>query len=422
MQPEMSPWSLWAGSLALWAALPIALASYQDDVTDMEQKIIVHGYPVQKHIVRTDDDYLLTAFRIPHGVAESREQGALGALAAKGNRPTVIVQHALLCSSFDWVQMGPRNSLAFILADAGFDVWLTNNRGNMFGVNHTTLSVDSAAFWEFTWDEMALWDLPANVDYVLKATGRSSVSYVGHSQGTIQAFAGFSRNAELSSKIDLFVALAPVAFVDHMTSPIFKILAYLGVGEIQRRIGMKEFLPSGSLLNKIDPTICSGVLAPLCNAAIFLFCGKSQHIDPAKLKVFLQRTPAGTSVKNMLHWSQSTTRHVFEMFDYGSDAMNMAVYHQATPPAYDLRNVTVKTALFTGQRDILADPDDVKTIVNTLPNASLVHWKDLEDYAHLDFAWGENANASVYQDVLQLLRQYGGDSFVSQDQLTSVLV
>eukprot|EP00927_Polykrikos_kofoidii_P009904 TRINITY_DN1415_c0_g1_i1.p1 TRINITY_DN1415_c0_g1~~TRINITY_DN1415_c0_g1_i1.p1 ORF type:complete len:441 (-),score=72.65 TRINITY_DN1415_c0_g1_i1:96-1343(-) len=415
----MVTWLLSGGFLGPLATLTVALASYQDDVIDMEQKITVHGYPVQKHVVRTDDGYLLTAFRIPHGVAELRDRSGL---AASGSRPAVIVQHALLCSSFDWVQMGPSNALVFILADAGFDVWLTNNRGNMFGTNHTILSTDSGAFWEFSWDEMALRDLPANVDYVLTTTGRSSLSYVGHSQGTIQAFAGFSQDAELSKKIDLFVALAPVAFVDNMKSPIFTILAKLYFTEFERRIGGKEFLPSGSLLNKLDPTICRGVFAEVCNVAIFLFCGYSDHIDPASLAAFLQRTPAGTSVKNMVHWSQSTRSHVFRKFDYGSGAKNMAVYHQAEPPAYDLRNVTVKTALFTGQRDLLADTKDVKTLVDTLPKGSLVHWKDIENYAHLDFSWGKDANTVVYADVLNLLRQYSGDGPVPQDQLTPLLV
>ena len=52
--------------------------------------------------------------------------------------------------------------------------------------NHTTLSTDSAAFWNFTWDEMALVDLPTHINYVLAQTGAAKVSYIGHSQGTIQ--------------------------------------------------------------------------------------------------------------------------------------------------------------------------------------------------------------------------------------------
>lgn len=52
-------------------------------------------------------------------------------------------------------------SLAFVLHDAGYDVWLANVRGTTWGLHHGTLTTRDAVFWEFTWDDMALKDLPA---------------------------------------------------------------------------------------------------------------------------------------------------------------------------------------------------------------------------------------------------------------------
>ena len=69
-------------------------------------------------------------------------------------------------------------------------------------------------------DEMAKYDLPAMVDFILKTTGHKQISYVGHSQGTTIAFAGLSISKDLQSKINLFVALAPVVYTAHMTSPL----------------------------------------------------------------------------------------------------------------------------------------------------------------------------------------------------------
>jgi lysosomal acid lipase/cholesteryl ester hydrolase len=82
-----------------------------------------------------------------------------------------------------------------------------------------------------SWDDFAKSDIPATLNYILNFTKSSSLSYVGHSQGTTIAFAEFSRNQTWASKVDLFIALAPVAYVGNMVSPL-KYLSYF-TGEIE---------------------------------------------------------------------------------------------------------------------------------------------------------------------------------------------
>lgn len=62
-------------------------------------------------------------------------------------------------------------------------------------------------------DEHAQKDLPAMLQYVLKETGQKKLFYVGHSQGTIMGFAGFTFNQQLAQSIEIFFALAPVTKV-----------------------------------------------------------------------------------------------------------------------------------------------------------------------------------------------------------------
>jgi predicted alpha/beta hydrolase len=65
----------------------------------------------------------------------------------------------------------------------GFDVWLGNTRGTPYSRRTVKgLSTDQPEYWAFSFDDLALVDLPTQVDHVLQATGTSKIGFVGHSQ------------------------------------------------------------------------------------------------------------------------------------------------------------------------------------------------------------------------------------------------
>lgn len=98
--------------------------------------------------------------------------GSQSATTDAAPRPVVFLQHALLDSSMGWVLLGPEHGLAYALADAGFDVWMGNVRGNRFSRNHSQLSPEGREFWRFSWDQMAEFDVPAMVEHALQTSGR----------------------------------------------------------------------------------------------------------------------------------------------------------------------------------------------------------------------------------------------------------
>ena len=67
-----------------------------------------------------------------------------------------------------------------------------------------------------SFNEIALIDFPAIVDYITTLTRQPQLFYVGHSQGTAMGFAGFSSNKTLSSRVRRFYALAPITTIKHI--------------------------------------------------------------------------------------------------------------------------------------------------------------------------------------------------------------
>ncbi|KAE8955875.1 hypothetical protein PR002_g31650 [Phytophthora rubi] len=145
-----------------------------------------------------------------HRLPKSYDESQSGTAAAT-SKPAVLLQHGIIESSFAWVCNYRNQSLAFVLADAGYDVWIGNSRGNTYSNESTHYTTDDDEFWDFSWEDMGLYDLPAMINYVQDTSGRSTISYVGHSQGVTQALVGFADNQTLAKSVSYFGALAPVS-------------------------------------------------------------------------------------------------------------------------------------------------------------------------------------------------------------------
>ena len=76
---------------------------------------------------------------------------------------------------------GTELSLGLYLAANGFDVWLGSSRG-VEPTAHVKYNPTDAEFWAWSYDEMAMFDEPAYIRYISRATGDQKLKYIGHSQ------------------------------------------------------------------------------------------------------------------------------------------------------------------------------------------------------------------------------------------------
>ncbi|CAA2954026.1 triacylglycerol lipase 2-like [Olea europaea subsp. europaea] len=209
--------------------------------------VIIHGYKCQEFDVKTDDGYILSLQRIPEG----RTGGGGGGL----NKPPVLLQHGVLVDGMTWLLNSPEQSLAMILADNGFDVWISNTRGTKFSRRHVNLDPSNPKYWNWSWDDLVLYDLPSVTEFVFRRTGQK-MHYVGHSMGTLMALASFAEGKQVD-KIRSAALLSPVAYLSHMTTALGVVAARSFVGEISTVFGLAEFYPKGKEVSKFLKSLCA---------------------------------------------------------------------------------------------------------------------------------------------------------------------
>nr|AWU67119.1 putative triacylglycerol lipase [Crangon crangon] len=364
----------------------LGLEDNPDIYLDVPELIRKYGYPVEIHTVTTNDGYILTLHRIPHGRNASR--GSFDDEFHSVPRTPVFMQHGLLSSSSCWILASPEKAPAYIMADAGYDVWLGNARGNKYSRNHTRLDPSEKEFWQFSWEEMAQYDLPAVIDYVLDATKYSQLYYIGHSM--VKAMFG----------------LGPVATTSHIRSPIRYLAPFeKDIDVILRLLGEYEFLPNNPIYIKWAEYICTHYKYEklMCMNAMFFLAGFDAHqFNMTWLPVILSHGSEGTSTKTLIHYAQEVNSGKFRRYDYGYYG-NMKVYHRHTPPSYDLTKVTAPVNLLWASNDWLADPTDVKYLNKHLPNVVFNMKIPLPEFNHIDFIWGIDCDKLVYKRILKYM-------------------
>ena len=209
----------------------------KDEERTLEEIITSKGFKVEKHNVKTEDGYILTIFRIP---------GAKDCIDASGC-PPVLFQHGILDSSDAWVCNGEDHSIPFIFAKNNFDVWISNSRGNKYSKAHEYYEVDSFEFWQFSFHEMGIYDIPAVIEYINSVNhSKEKIIYFGHSQGTTLMFSGLTQKFEFYNKnIKLFVALAPVARLTHIGTTL-NILSKIPFHKLINKMKIYEIVPNNN--------------------------------------------------------------------------------------------------------------------------------------------------------------------------------
>ncbi|XP_028138404.2 lipase 3-like [Diabrotica virgifera virgifera] len=364
------------------------------------------GYPIEAHQIGTEDGYILTAFRIPHGRN-----------ATMSSNLPIILNHGMLGSAENYIWMGPQRSLAYILADNGYDVWLMNCRGTSHSKKHKKLNPEQKKFWDFSFHEIGAYDIPAVIDHILNATDQSNLFYVGHSQGCTTIFVMGSERPEYNEKIKLAVALAPGAIYKNFKQPWIELLLKLvpldQLELLADSLKLYQIPPPyfsendiAELLTMLCVTNTNKFMKKLCNLSFEMTADTDmENIDQEDVASILSILIDSISVKQALHYGQLIVSGNFQNYDYGPK-INKQKYNTSSPPLYDLKNIKYPTALFFGKTDQLVSPEDTRLLAKQLPNVVYYSPVPLTHFSHLDFIINKHNEHFVYTPILKLLERF----------------
>ncbi|XP_075259870.1 gastric triacylglycerol lipase-like [Convolutriloba macropyga] len=273
------------------------LSRDEDSKRNVSELITSKGYSCEEHTAQTVDGYLLSIQRVG---PSTTTKATLENDWRNKTKPVVVLQHGLMDSSATWVINQADNSLGFMLADAGFDVWISNSRGNKYSKTNINFDRNNPKFWDFSWDEMAKYDLPAIIDYITGATNASQIYYVGHSQGSLIAFTGFSCNTTLASRIKQIFALSPVLYAGHSKAAFREVVQLLCLYyDFLTAIGFK-IVPSTSFSSDTESSAVCRRAPLLCEKMTMTMSGVDYYgYNKTRADVYFSHLPSGESMKEL---------------------------------------------------------------------------------------------------------------------------
>ena len=280
---------------------------------------------------------------------------------------------------------------------------LGNNRGNKYSKKSVNCSPTSTDFWNFSIDEFAFHDIPDSISYVLETTGQPSLSYIGFSQGTAQAFASLAIHPKLNDQVNVFIALAPAMSPAGLSNGVVDALVKASPQVLFLLFGRRSILSSATMWQSI-------LYPPLFTKVIdvglsFLFGWKTQNISTSQKLAAYPHLYSFTSTKSVVHWFQIIRTKSFQMYDDDvSPPMLLSSSGKYTKVAkYPTRNIKTPIVLVYGGSDSLVD---ITVMLRELPRQTAAI--EIPHYEHLDFLWARDVDTQVFRHVFDALESFTG--------------
>ena len=365
---------------------------------DYKSYISKLGLNLEEGTVITDDRYINSIWILTSQDPNNR------------NGKSIILQHGLLDGGFTFLILAEK-SLPKKLCDEGYIVYLPYMRGSQFSRSH--LDYDSkmnSDYWDFSFDHMAEFDVPANIKFVKERDGVDKVYYLGHSQGTLTFFLAYMNNPEFMEKnVAKFIALGTVPNVNNAKHFIMNLVDKYKI--LNLWVG-KNVMSFPKELGQVLVPFCTSKAKVLCKTILSLsFSGTHEtgrcDYDGLAKNIFLYE-PGGTSVQNLKHWIQIYKAKRVQKYDFGNAIDNLKHYGSVNPPIYDLNKMkgySIPSMMSISDADPFCNPQDTLDFIENIENKNIVNVLSLTNYNHVDYFWADSAVDDVFPKIFDFLAE-----------------
>lgn len=327
-------------------------------------------------------------------------------------------------------------SLAFMLANNGFDVFLCETRGSSDnnnrhigykaiessldgtnkGKNRTFMeNLDEATrqwdYWSFTQDDIIAHELKSHMDCVMNVTGAEQVSVFSFSLSTPTCFAFFSIRPDYAKKVHGFVSMAPIISSAEGTNKLIKLAVARICPLIPDSAG--TLVATDILLTPLSRDI-SVTLArnkelrySLFKMVVILALGTSaQYRTNLELNV-LGHLLRRLSFRYAKQLCQQVSSKRLQKYDYGP-IKNKELYGAEKPPIYDLSDLRIKDwLLVSAWNDAIATPKVVEHLLKIVRPKPMAHV--VTPYGHLDLVAAFDNDKYTNMPILNYMKRMSYD-------------
>lgn len=290
-------------------------------------------------------------------------------------------------------------SLAYVLSNNGFDVWLAETRGSdddntrhvktkalkntLEGGNvEKNMTVGESVaevfkqwdYWAFTQDDIIAHEVKAQIDLVLKETGSKKLSLFTYSLSTPISLGFLSTRPEYGEKIHGFVSMAPIISgqrTNDLVRTVFQgVCPY--VPDTLGKLFFTDFLlskPVRELLVTISKP--KRLRYSFIKMFINILLGPSAQYETLLEINVLGHLLRRLSFRELKQLCQQMRSNKLQKFDYGI-IKNKLIYGQVEPPVYDLSNLNLNTWII-----VVAENDALSTLAVMDYLVEIVHPKPI---------------------------------------------